>query len=57
MKFNERNNRIGREGVRQGFTQKDTFILMKETHSPKLQIWTAEELEPDLEEKIFLCYV
>ena len=53
MKFIERNDRIGREGTRAGFTQKDSFILMRETHIPKTQIFSAEELEPEPEERIY----
>lgn len=55
MKFKRRNDLEGREGTRPGFTQADIIYLRRETHTPKTQIFSMEELEGEPEERAYYC--
>lgn len=58
IKRNEHNAMIGPSGVRQGFSLNDTYRLRKYDNplsNPPTQIISAEELEPEPEQRQYWC--
>jgi hypothetical protein len=55
MKFRRRNDLEVRGGTRPGFTQDDIMYLRRETHTPKTQIFSMEELEDPPEQREYFC--
>jgi len=55
MRFIKRNDAIV-NGVRLGFSAADSHFLNRQIHTPKTQIWSAEELEEeDPDDRIYYC--
>lgn len=56
MKFRKRND-LTVNGVRQGYDPRDAMLLRRETHTPKTQIFRAEELEDEPEDRDYFCVI
>jgi LSD1 subclass zinc finger protein len=55
MRFTNKRNDTIVNGIRPGFTQKDSIYLNRQTHSPKTIIFSAEELEGEPETRQYWC--
>jgi hypothetical protein len=55
MKFTKRNDRISREGTRPGFEDSHVSFLSRETHTPRTQIFSSEEIIEEPEKQRFWC--
>lgn len=54
MKFRKRND-ITVNGVRQGYDPRDAMLVRRETHTPKTQIFSMEEIEGEPEDRDYFC--
>jgi hypothetical protein len=55
LKFTKRNDALV-NGIRPGFSDRDSHFLNRQTHTPKTQIWSAEELESEEpEDRTYYC--
>lgn len=55
MKITKRNDALV-NGIRPGFSDRDSHFLNRQTHTPKTQIWSAEELESEEpEDRTYYC--
>jgi hypothetical protein len=59
MKFTKSNDKIGIEGTRAGFEDRDIAYLNKQIHLPRTQIWSYEQLEDEIEpeDKVYQCAI
>jgi hypothetical protein len=48
MKFTKRNDALVNR-IRAGFSDRDSHFLNRQTHTPKTQIWSYEELEDEID--------
>ena len=55
LKF-KKGNDITVTGIRPGFRAQDSFSLRTD-HTPKTQIWSYEEFEPEPEERTYWCAI